>query len=97
MFSADLAALASRGSAPIQVHDDGSFILTDDEPDIAAARLFPVETSHYDIIDCVAWDPDHSERWLGDNDLIFLRRDRAEPMVVLPWETWARLLARMRL
>jgi hypothetical protein len=22
------------------------------------------------------------ERWLGDNDLVFLRRDRADPMVV---------------
>ena len=32
------------------------------------------------------------ERWLGDNDLIFLRRDRAEPMVVLPSSTWARLV-----
>jgi hypothetical protein len=31
------------------------------------------------------------ERWLGDNDALFLRRDRAEPMIVLPW-IWARLL-----
>ena len=34
------------------------------------------------------------ERWLGENDALFLRRDRAEPLVVLPWRTWARLLAR---
>ena len=32
------------------------------------------------------------ERWLGENDLIFLRRDRTDPMVVLPWSTWARML-----
>ena len=32
------------------------------------------------------------ERWLGDNDLLFLRRDRADPMVVLPWKTYVRLL-----
>ena len=25
------------------------------------------------------------ERWLGENDLLVLRRDRAEPMVLLPW------------
>ena len=32
------------------------------------------------------------ERWLGDNDLLFLRRDRAEPLVVLSWATYVRLL-----
>jgi Holliday junction resolvase len=32
------------------------------------------------------------ERWLADNDILFLRRDRAEPLVLLPWRTWARLL-----
>jgi Holliday junction resolvase len=32
------------------------------------------------------------ERWLGENDALFLRRDRAEPVVVLPWRIWARLL-----
>ena len=34
------------------------------------------------------------ERWLGDNDLIFLRRDRAEPMVVLPWISYQRLMTK---
>lgn len=34
------------------------------------------------------------ERWLGDNDLIFLRRDRAAPMVVLPWSTWERIVGK---
>lgn len=32
------------------------------------------------------------EGWLGDADVLFLRRDRAEPLVVLPWQTWARLI-----
>ena len=34
------------------------------------------------------------ERWLADNDALFLRRDRAEPLVVLPWRTWLRFLHR---
>jgi hypothetical protein len=36
------------------------------------------------------------ERWLGEYDLLVLRRDRADPLVVLPWSTWARLLERVR-
>lgn len=32
------------------------------------------------------------ERWLGDYDALFLIRDRAAPLVVLPWERWAELL-----
>ena len=32
------------------------------------------------------------ERWMGDADILFLRRDRQEPMVVVPWGTWIRLL-----
>ena len=36
------------------------------------------------------------ERWLGDFDLLVLRRDRADPLVLLPWRTWARLLDRVR-
>lgn len=33
------------------------------------------------------------ENWLGeDNDALFLRRDRSEHMVVLPWRTWVRLI-----
>jgi Holliday junction resolvase len=31
-------------------------------------------------------------RWLGDNAALFLRRDRAEPIVVLPWATYARVI-----
>jgi len=32
------------------------------------------------------------EKWLGENDLLFLRRDRQKPMVVLTWETYAGLI-----
>ena len=32
------------------------------------------------------------ERWLGEYDALFLIRDRAEPLVVLPWQSWRRLL-----
>lgn len=30
-------------------------------------------------------------KWLGENDALFLRPDRADPMVVLPWRVWERL------
>jgi len=33
-------------------------------------------------------------RWLGENDALYLVADRAEPIAVLPWRTYARLLAR---
>jgi hypothetical protein len=36
------------------------------------------------------------ERWLGEYDLLVLRRDHADPLVLLPWSTWARLLQRVR-
>ena len=32
------------------------------------------------------------ENWLGTFDLLFLRRNHADPMVVVPWRVWARLL-----
>ena len=32
------------------------------------------------------------ERWLGEYDALFLRRDRQEPLVVLPWRVWAQLI-----
>lgn len=34
------------------------------------------------------------ERWLGSLDLLILKRDRQEPMVVIPWRIFARLLGR---
>ena len=36
------------------------------------------------------------ERWLGEYDCLFLRRNGAEPMVLLPWRVWAALLGRGR-
>ncbi len=36
------------------------------------------------------------ERWLGENDALFLWRDRADPMVVLPWRVWVRILGRLQ-
>jgi hypothetical protein len=36
------------------------------------------------------------ERWLGEFDLLFLRRNNADPMIVMPWRVWAALLARVR-
>jgi Holliday junction resolvase len=32
------------------------------------------------------------DRWLGENDALFLRKNQSEPIVVLPWRTWAALL-----
>lgn len=32
------------------------------------------------------------EKWLGEYDVLFLRRDRQDPLVVLPWRAWAHLL-----
>ncbi len=32
------------------------------------------------------------ENWLGNHDMLFLRRNRAEPMVVLPWDTYVILM-----
>jgi len=30
------------------------------------------------------------ESWLADHDALFLMRDRADPLVVLPWRVWKR-------
>jgi len=34
------------------------------------------------------------ERWLGDNDALFLVRDRAAPLVVLPLHVWLEVAGR---
>ena len=34
------------------------------------------------------------ETWLADYDCLFLRRNNAEPLVVLPWRIWRSLLQR---
>jgi hypothetical protein len=36
------------------------------------------------------------ERWLGDYDLLVLRRNNSNPLLVLPWRTWAALLERVK-
>jgi hypothetical protein len=35
------------------------------------------------------------ECWLGDNDVLFLRRNNAPPIVTPPWRTWESLLSRI--
>lgn len=32
------------------------------------------------------------ELWLGSNDLLFLRRDRQQPLIVMPWTTYEKLM-----
>ena len=34
------------------------------------------------------------ETWLADYDCLFLRRNHADPLVVLPWRVWRSLLQR---
>jgi hypothetical protein len=36
------------------------------------------------------------ERWLGDFDVLFLRRNNSGPLVVLPWRVWAAILSKVR-
>jgi hypothetical protein len=36
------------------------------------------------------------ERWLGEYDVLFLRRDHADPLVMVPWRIWSRLLKQVR-
>ena len=36
------------------------------------------------------------ERWLAEYDALFLRRNGADPMVVLAWRVWTRILDRVR-
>jgi hypothetical protein len=36
------------------------------------------------------------EKWLGEYDVLFLRKDNADPLVLLPWRIWALVLARVR-
>jgi hypothetical protein len=36
-------------------------------------------------------------KWLGNYDLLFVRRNGADPLVVIPWRTWARILGEVRL
>jgi Holliday junction resolvase len=36
------------------------------------------------------------ERWLAEFDLLFLRRNGADPLLVMPWRVWVELLKRVR-
>ena len=36
------------------------------------------------------------ESWLGENDALFLVRDRADPLVVIPWRVWKLILRRLK-
>ncbi|MDR3527396.1 MAG: hypothetical protein P4L57_08945 [Rhizomicrobium sp.] len=36
------------------------------------------------------------ERWLGDNDALFLKRNNADPLILLPARIWFILLDRVR-
>jgi Holliday junction resolvase len=36
------------------------------------------------------------ERWLGEFDLLALRRNNADPLIVLPWRVWAQLITRVQ-
>jgi Holliday junction resolvase len=36
------------------------------------------------------------EKWLGEYDALMLRRNNADPLVLLPWRVWAALLAKVR-
>jgi len=35
------------------------------------------------------------ERWLGENDVLFLVKDRSDPLVTMPWRVWQQILARL--
>ncbi len=36
------------------------------------------------------------EKWLGTYDALFLRRTGADPLVLVPWRIWVRILAEVR-
>jgi len=36
------------------------------------------------------------EKWIDENDLLFLRRDRGTPLVVMPWSVWERIIAALK-
>ncbi len=36
------------------------------------------------------------ESWLAENDLLFLWRDRQDPMIVIPWRVWELILGRLK-
>lgn len=39
--------------------------------------------------------PKSIQKWLNENDILFLRPDREEWVVVLPWRIWERILGEL--
>ena len=37
------------------------------------------------------------ESWLGEFDALFLRRNNADPLIVLPWRIWERIIGRVKI
>jgi Holliday junction resolvase len=35
------------------------------------------------------------EKWLGEYGLLVLKRNHADPLILLPWRVWAQLLAKV--
>jgi hypothetical protein len=36
------------------------------------------------------------EKWLGKYNALFLRRNNADPMILLPWSVWIRIMKRVQ-
>jgi hypothetical protein len=36
------------------------------------------------------------ERWLGEFDLLVLKRNHSNPLILMPWRVWTQLLGRVR-
>jgi Holliday junction resolvase len=36
------------------------------------------------------------ERWLGEYQILFLRRNNADPLIVMPWRVWEQLIKQVR-
>lgn len=49
------------------------------------------------VSECKSGDqvPKSISKWLGENDALFLRPDRQEWMVVLPWRIWEKILGQL--
>ncbi len=71
-----------RGSG----HDVDLYLLGQDAPPLVAEVKARRDGAGFSTL----------ERWLGEFDLLFLRRNNADPLVVLPWRVWAELLKRIR-
>jgi hypothetical protein len=36
------------------------------------------------------------ERWVGELDALFLRRNQADPLIAMPWRVWTQIIERVR-